>query len=307
MNPLTALLTGLILILSGITVVLLIIGPKMLLHPRKRTAEFYRKLGRPTSPAEAGLPYEEINILAENGLKLNSWLIKAEQPVRGTLIYLHGVSDCKIDGLRFAALMQKNHFNVLLYDARAHGESDGIYCTYGYYEKFDCSRVIDYLRSRSDISQQPIGLFGISMGAAVALQTAAIDDRVSAVIAENSFASLRTIFDDYQRRIIKLPFHYLRNLVIKRSEMMAKFKANDVSPLTAVAAIHSPILFIFGMNDALIKHTYSRKLYEAANEPKELLPIESASHMDIWSVAGAMYEKKILSFFEQHLTKGTSA
>src|SRR6202008_4281185 len=116
------------------------------------------------------------------------------------------------------------------YDARLHGESDGAYCTYGYYEKHDVLRIIDYLLSRTDIHPGNIGLFGTSMGAAVAIQAAALDKRISAIIAENSFATLRTIFDDYQRRIIKLPFHYLRNMVIVRSEFKATFKASDVSP-----------------------------------------------------------------------------
>jgi pimeloyl-ACP methyl ester carboxylesterase len=296
-----SLAAGLIVILGGVTIILVIIGPKILLQPRRRTAEFYRKLGRPVSPFEAQLPYEEINVIVEGGLKLNSWLIKGDPPVRGTLIYLHGVGDCKIDGLRFAAFMRQHHYNVFLYDARAHGDSEGTYCTYGFYEKSDLARIIDYLAARTDISPGKFGLFGTSMGAAVAIQAAANDSRVAAVIAENSFATLRTIFDDYQKRIIKLPFHYLRNLVIIRSEFTAKFKAGEVSPLNSVASLHTPILIIYGTEDPLIKNAYSRQLFDAANEPKEIFPIPQARHTDTWLVAGAVYENKILDFFERYL------
>lgn len=216
-------------------------------------------------------------------------------------MYLHGVADCKIDGIRFAKLMHDHHFNVFLYDSRRHGESDGKFCTYGFYEKHDVIKIIDYLISRTDIHPGKIGLFGTSMGAAIAIQAAAIDSRITSVVAENSFANLRSIFDDYQKRIIKLPFHYLRNLVIIRSELMAKFKASDVSPLDAVKNIHIPILFTYGSNDQLIKHQYSLMLYDAMTGPKDIFPIEHATHNDTWKIGGKTYEKKVVEFFESRL------
>ena len=139
------------------------------------------------------------------------------------------------------------------------------------------------------------------MGAAVAIQAAAIDPRIRAVIAENSFTTLRSIFDDYQKRMIKLPFHYLRNLVIKRSELMARFRANDVSPIEALANISIPILVIAGERDRLINADYSRRLFTAAGEPKEFYPIPGASHSDTWVVAVKAYEETILGFLRRSL------
>ncbi|MBI3193267.1 MAG: alpha/beta hydrolase, partial [Ignavibacteriae bacterium] len=268
--------------------------------PRRRCADFYQRLHQPTHPSEVGLNYEEINIMGMNNVKLNSWLIKSPE-ARGTVIYLHGVADCKMDGIRFAKLLHDNNYNVFLFDARRHGDSDGEFCTFGYYEKYDLEKVIEYLLSRTDINLGKIALFGTSMGAAVAIQTAAIDKRIAAIISENSFATLRTIFDDYQKRMVRLPFHYLRNIVIKRSEFMAKFKANDVSPLESLKNIHIPLLFIYGTEDHLINHQYTIKLYNQANQPKELFPIAGAKHNDTWQVAGKEYENRILHFLERFL------
>ncbi|MFI5253053.1 MAG: alpha/beta hydrolase [Bacteroidota bacterium] len=287
--------------LVSVTIILLLVGPTLLLHPRRRRADYYRNLGLAVTPAELHLPYEEINIIVDGNLKLNTWLIKAEKP-KGTIIYLHGVGDCKIDGLRFANLMHNQDYNVFLYDARRHGLSDGAFCTYGYFEKDDVRTIIDYLMSRRDITPGKIGLFGTSMGAAVAIQAAAVDKRIAAVTAENSFATLRTIFDDYQKRMIKLPFHYLRNIVIKRSEMKANFKARDVSPLRAVTNVHVPILIIYGKDDHLINYQYSLRLYDYANQPKDVFPIENARHNDTWKIAGIAYENKLIDFFERNLS-----
>ncbi len=301
MDIFLALAVALIIFLLTVTIILFIVGPTILLQPHRRTAEFYSKLNLPTTPSEVNLDYEEINVITDRDVKLNSWLIKASDPVKGTIVYLHGVGDCKIDGIRFAKLMHDHHFNVFLFDARRHGNSGGKYCTYGYYEKFDVVKVIDYLKTRTDIRSGKIGLFGTSMGAAVAIQAAAVDKRISAIVAENSFATLRTIFDDYQKRMIKIPLHYLRNIVIIRSQINAKFKASAVSPLESIGNVHIPILFIYGTLDRLIKHQYSLQLYDRANQPKDIFPMEGASHNDTWKIAGETYEKKLLDFYQRNL------
>ena len=302
MSLLLAILTAAFVFLLSVTLVIFIIGPTLLLQPKRRRKEFYSALGLPVTPADVGLKYEEINILTGDGLRLNGWLVKAGQQARGTVLFLHGVGDCKIAGIPYAKLFYEQRFNSFLYDSRRHGESEGTYCTYGYHEKDDVVRIIDYLSSRSDIRLGKVGVFGTSMGAAVAIQAAAIDKRVVAIVAENSFATLRSIFDDYQRRMIKLPFHYLRNIVIKRSEHIAQFKANDVSPLESVANINLPIIFIHCTNDRLINPKYSRMLYDSTNPPKELFAIEGAAHNDAWSIGGARYENKLTEFFSKNLT-----
>ena len=75
----------------------------------------------------------------------------------------------------------------------------------------------------------------------------------ASVLAESGFATLRTVYDEYQKRIIKVPWHYLRNIVIKRSEHIAHFKASAVSPLEAVRNVKVPIFFMHGTADNLIK------------------------------------------------------
>jgi pimeloyl-ACP methyl ester carboxylesterase len=302
MTLLVALLTAVALFLLSVTLVLFIVGPSVLLRPRRRTAEFYRALGQPVTAAELGLPCEELTLEVAPGFGLRCWFIPAEGRARGTILHLHGLADCKLDGLLLAKLLHDEHYHVMLYDARRHGESDGEYCTYGYFEKHDVPKIIDHLQARTDIVAGKIGLFGTSMGAAVALQAASIDPRVAAVVAENSFATLRSIFDDYQRRMIQLPFHYLRNIVIKRSEQIAKFRAKDVSPLDCVKDLRIPILFIYGTDDHLIHCRYTVSLYQAKIAPKELLAIPEAKHNDTWKIAGPAYEQKLLTFYATHLS-----
>jgi uncharacterized protein len=300
MSTLLALILVVVLFMLSLSFVLFVIGPIMLLQPHRRTIDYYRRLTTQLHPSDLGLKYEELILKTAEGIDLGSWIIKATEP-RGTIIYLHGVSECKIVGLPMAKALHDNGFNVFLYDSRRHGDSGGKYCTYGFYEKHDVTTAINYLEQRTDVHLGNIGLFGSSMGSAIAIQAAAIDSRVKAVVAESGFATLRTIFDDYQRRMIKMPWHYLRNLVIKRSEHIAHFKASAVSPVDAVKGIHVPIFILHGTADDLINYHYSELLFENAVQPKELWLIRGARHNDMAEVGGEEYKRRIVEFFRKNL------
>jgi pimeloyl-ACP methyl ester carboxylesterase len=228
-------------------------------------------------------------------------LIPAGERARGTVIFLHGVSENRIVGLPIARRLHAVGFNVFLYDCRSHGESGGSVCTYGFYEKLDVSTIINYLESRQDLTLGRIGLMGSSMGAAVAIQVAALDARVAAVVAESGFASLRKVYDEYQKRMIKIPWHYLRNLVIRRSEQIAHFKASLVSPVEAVKQVHVPLFVMHGTADNKIPSSASELVFRNAHEPKELWLIPGARHNDMVEKGGEEYFTRIVDFFERTL------
>lgn len=290
-----------VLFLLSAGFVLLAVGPLILLQPLRRTAEWYRRSTDLLEPADAGLPQDNVHFQTHDGLSLSGWLVAQPKRARGTVLYLHGVGDCKTAGVPLAKLFFDNGYNVFLYDSRRHGDSGGSYCTYGYYEKFDVSTAINYLIERLGKKLGPVALFGTSMGAAIAIQAAAIDTRIKGVIAEASFTDLRTISVDYQRRIIKLPWHFLRNAAMARSQKFAKFKARDVSPLEDVTRLRIPILFIHGTSDSFINLDYSKMLYHKAREPRELYLVAGANHNDVWEVAGKSYEAKVLGFLNRAL------
>lgn len=301
MSLLLALLLFFVLFLITAAAIVFVFGPLLILQPHLRTREWYSTFTNLLEPRDAGLPQEDVILPTKEGFRLSGWLVPQSPRARGTIIYLHGVGDCKISGVPYAKLFFREGFNVFLYDSRRHGNSEGRYCTYGFYEKHDLSLAIGYLQGRSDISAGRIGVFGTSMGAAVALQAAAIDQRIDAVVAEASFTDLRTIVVDYQKRIMKLPWHFLRNLAMARSQELAHFKARFVSPIHAVQHVRKPVLFIHGTDDTRIRSEYSTALFENANQPKELLLIHKGDHTDLLNVGGSEYEERIVTFFKRHL------
>jgi len=283
------------------TLVIFAVGPIMVLNPRRRGEDFYRKRGEPLSPADLQLPFQEFWFENRDHQRLHAWFIPANDAARGTIFYLHGVGDNKISGLRLAQVFHSRHFNVMMYDSRAHGRSEGRFCTYGYYEKFDVSKAIDVLTEREKPGLGNIGLFGTSMGAAIAVQAAGIEPRIRAVVAEGCFTNLRTITVDYQKRLLWMPWHFLRNVAMKRSERIAHFRHRDVSPLRSLATVNVPIMFIHGKKDGRIKYQYSEELYANAHDPKELYLIDGADHTDIHNIAQKEYEESVAGFFERWL------
>lgn len=173
---------------------------------------------------------------------------------------------------------RKRGFDVLAYDSRAHGESGGDACTYGFYEKEDLRRVIDTLDSG------PVVLLGSSLGAAVALQLAADDSRISAVIAAESFSDVRTVVTE------RAPFFFTADAIsrsIERAEKEGEFEVDAASPQNGARAIKAPVMLIHGEIDRDTRPEHSRRIFANLNGAKRLSLTRGAGHNqslrgDVW-------------------------
>ena len=196
------------------------IGAGALLHPYRRALSVHTPAG--CSDVE----------FSGHDVSLAGWQCGATATRRGTLIYLHGVADNRAGAAGVAARFTRRGFDVVAYDSRAHGASAGDVCTYGFYEKRDLSRVIDVAGSG------PIVLVGASLGAAVALQAAADDPRITAIVAAETFSDLRTVAWE------RAPFFFHRRSLASAftlAERDARFSVDDVSPLRAAQRIGVPV------------------------------------------------------------------
>src|SRR5829696_3161237 len=151
------------------------LGAGGLLHPARHATT--------APPPEHCVPAD----LAGAGVTLKGWRCASIAPARGTIVYLHGIADNRGSAAGVVQRFIARGFDIIAYDSRAHGESEGAACTYGFFEKQDLHRVIDTAPGG------PVILIGTSLGAAVALQEAADDPRVRAIVAAETFSDLRTV------------------------------------------------------------------------------------------------------------------
>lgn len=204
-----------------------------------------------------------------NGVNLKGWRCQALTTRRGTLIYLHGVADNRSSAVGVIERFGKRGLDVVAYDSRAHGESDGSHCTYGFNEKRDLHAVVDTVR------HGPVILFGTSLGAAVALQEAAGDSRVTAVVAAETFSDLRTVATE------RAPFFFRAGVIdraFRIAEQQGAFDVASVSPLVAAAQISVPVLLVHGAVDAETPPEHSRRVLAALPGPKRLILVPGAGH-----------------------------
>ena len=207
-----------------------------------------------------------------DGLKLKGWLFHGRGPRRGLIVSLHGHADNRRGGEGLAQRFGPKGYDVLAYDSRANGESEGVNCTYGYSEKGDLVHALDAIGANRAI------LFGSSLGAAVALQAAPIEPRVVGVIAQSPFADLDSIIDE------RAPWFATRGEVeaAKRlAEERAHFRIAEASPLLAAPLIHVPVLLIHGAADRETRPVNSERIFKALNSPRQLLLVPGAGHDDV--------------------------
>ena len=208
-----------------------------------------------------------------DGVALTGWQCAPQtEPRRGVVVYLHGIADNRAGAAGIAPRFTSRGFEFIAYDSRAHGVSEGEHCTYGYYEKLDLRRVLD------EVGADRVILIGHSLGAAVALQTAAIEPRIGAVVAAAAFADLRTIATE------RAPFIFTGRSIagaLARAERDGRFRVDEVSQLRAASAISSPVLLIHGQADRNTRPAHSSRIFEALRGPKKLILVPGAGHNDV--------------------------
>jgi pimeloyl-ACP methyl ester carboxylesterase len=145
---------------------------------------------------------------------------------------------------------------------------------------------------------------GESMGAGIALQSAAADPRIEAVVAEASFANLREASFDYAGlrkspllgKTLLRPFSWT---LLYRGEKAAGFSAAGVSPEKSVAERSFPVLLICDENDEALPCRHTEMIYTAARGPKQLWKVPGAFHTAALAYQPAEFRRRVLAFFAE--------
>ena len=258
-----------------------------------------------TSPKNYGLPFEELTFRAADGIHLKGWLIPARRGKGGqgsAVIICHGLGASKSDFVELAAYLCQRGFHVLLFDFRAHGDSGGRRCSLGYLEKMDLFAALDVLQGKALVDASRIGVYGFSLGGAVAIMAAAERPAIRAVVADTAFSSMTEEANYILTRIYHLPRFPFFNLGKLAYRLMFGLDLEAISPMARIGELAGrPVLLIAGMGDEMIPDSHAGFLYEAAGQPKELWLIQGADHGGTLSAAGLEYERRVEKFFSRAL------
>ncbi|MBN2447864.1 MAG: alpha/beta hydrolase [Phycisphaerae bacterium] len=241
-------------------------------------------------PTDLNLAVEDIWFTTSDGVRLHGWFIKSQGQSRGMIVHFHGNAANITNHIAAVAWIPSEHYDVLMFDYRGFGRSDGRVTREGTIR--DGLAAVDYALTRPEYQPGKLFAYGQSLGGAVATVVTAERPEIRAAVLEATFSGYRRIGAEHLRRLIHVNF-------------VARFIAwaglsGDYDPIDYVSRISPrPLLIIAGGNDTLCFPELGRDLFDAAGEPKEFVLVEGAQHFAAVPMGGRELEQKIIHTFEQ--------
>ncbi|MFZ1518233.1 MAG: alpha/beta fold hydrolase [Ignavibacteriaceae bacterium] len=256
------------------------------------------------TPSKYGLKYKDFNITVEDTIILRGWFVFSDSTKpKGTIFLLHGIGSNKAAMLANAKSLVAAGFNCVLYDSRANGESEGLNCTFGFYEKKDLSSFIDSV-SILFPGSEPYGALGHSLGAAIVIQSMKNDKRIKCAVAQSPFADLRNTIYDYSERMYSIRINWIVEKILERSEEIANFEVDKVNPSLDAEFIDQPVMIVHGLEDERISYKYGKEIYNNLKSlNKNWYPIPGGNHNNLSQIGGSKLDSSIIKYFAEYLKK----
>ena len=130
---------------------------------------FYPEQGQPITPTAAGLDYRDVTLTAADGTRLNGWWLPAKKgvPLKGTVLHLHGNGGNLAYHLGATAWLPAQGYQVLMFDYRGYGLSQGSPNLPSVYQDIDAA--FDWLQHQPQTQGLPLIVLGQSVGGAMGI------------------------------------------------------------------------------------------------------------------------------------------
>lgn len=243
--------------------------------------------------------FERINLTSFDGLNLAGYYLNRFAESKKAVIIAHGYTSNHVYSMQYAPLFLQRGYNVLLFDQRAHCESEGKYPSYGLFESQDLKLWVDWLRKRLGEGCE-IGLMGHSIGGATVLSLPKYDNDIKFIVADSAFTSLyRFVYARF--KFLHLPFKPFAPFINGLLKRKCGYSINEpcAKDVVAGAGHDIPIMFVHGTKDITVPCGCSTELYEAHDNPKDVLYIvPNAAHPDAYADNPERYKKTLYAFLD---------
>lgn len=231
------------------------------------------------TPSDIDLRYEPVIFRAEDGIKLTGWWIPSNN-ARGVVLFSHGNAGNISRMLESIKILNKLKLSVLVYDYRGYGESEGEPSEQGTY--MDAKAAWFYLINERKISERKIIIFGYSLGGSISAWLAR-EYTPAILIIEASFTSLAEVANEHY-------FWFPGKLIF----------GDTYNTYQNLKDVKCPVLIIHSKDDELTPFSQGKKLFDTANEPKEMIVI-TGSHNTGFLESKQEYEAGLRAFIYKHL------
>jgi fermentation-respiration switch protein FrsA (DUF1100 family) len=228
---------------------------------------------------DLGMTPEEVTFASRDGTQLHGWFLPATREAIGTVIHFHG-SDRNISWtIKNCHWLVDAGFNVMLFDYRGFGKSDGKPSPSGVLD--DSVAAIKYVRSLPAVDRGRICLWGQSMGGQLAIVAAQRtgDEGIRAVVAEATYGSYRHHIKDKMASLGPLWLVQWGAWLVTSDAFAANHVVGQLAPI--------PLLLVHGTADEVVRPYHSEQLYELAGDPKEIWRVDGGKHVAAFNTSEA--------------------
>lgn len=252
-------------------------------------AFFHPQRPLPLTPARAGLDYEDVHLVAPDGVRLHAWYLPARGEPRGTVLFLHGNAGNVGTHLASVYWLPAEHYNVLLLDYRGYGASGGSASIAGSLR--DIETALGWLVARPEVQAHGLAVFGQSLGGALAVYAVAHSryrSHIKALIVDSAFSSYRGITREKLAEFwLTWPLQWPLSLTV----------GDAYSPVDAIGRVSPiPVLILHGEHDPVVPIRHAERLYAAAREPKSFWRIPEGGH--IAALAQEVYRLRFRDYLD---------
>ena len=272
--PLIVILAVIIFIVMTIYFAKLVVYPKVLSHDIIKERELEAKAY--DESYLSSFENKVVHIPSIFGYSLSGEVILQDNKQAPFVLICHGITSNYEGSKKYAQIFLKLGYSVMIYDHRNHGYNKAMHTSLGYFEKFDAKACIDYIFHV--FKTDKVGVMGESMGGAIAMQLAAIDDRLTFCIEDCGFSNAHKLIK-YRARLdhnfIISQWTFFTNIYLK---LFYKWQFKDVSVINSIHAIKCPMMFIHGADDDYVPFEMVHELYDAFDKEKEIYIVKGAKH-----------------------------
>ncbi len=292
----------LVLIIAGEIFLHMMIKPKVM--SKDHEFDFLPTFGFDFKPFYLSIPKEPFTFQSSRGYTLQGEILPAAPDVsfpdgrQRAILLAHGYTANRYTMLSYAEIFHRLGFHVAIYDQPFHGESEGPFCSMGYYEHMDCAELANFLRERFP-KDTVWGIMGESMGAATIMMAAPKLPWLSFVIEDCGYATMREECRaslGYKMNLPGEPLTFISSILLR---FHYHFSADWVKPIESVPHIPQPMLFIHGGVDRFVPTECVHRLFSAKKGPKELHIFEDVPH----AKSSLMHHEECLDLIRDFLQK----
>jgi len=218
--------------------------------------------------------------------ELKGWYLQTN-PKNPVVIYSHGIHSCRGDLVPLALEMYRHGVNGFVYDLRAHGLSTAKAITLGFHERHDMKRLIAGLREK--FAFRGVLMFGLSLGGAISLQAADVDDEIRGVVTCSAYWSMRDCFERYFELTAPGEGPAI-DVILAEAARMGEFDLAQTGPDYWVPRLEKfpKLLLIQGGRDTLVEPKQAKLIEKAWEGSVTRKEIAAAAHNDAFSYPETM-------------------